>query len=120
GTGTAGVGGSGSCGDLIDDMEAGTGRICQGDGRVGYWYTYIDSSGFSSITPPVTEVPSRPVGFTPMWNSSTRAMHVSGAFSSYAGIGFLINAPVIYAPWSTFDASGRTGIDFYVKGTGWV
>ena len=49
-----------------------------------------------------------------------RAMHISGALTSYAGIGFLINAPVIDAPWSTFDASGRTGIEFWVKGKDYV
>jgi hypothetical protein len=105
---------------LIDDMEAGTGFICQGDGRVGYWYTYIDGLAGSSITPPVSESPSKPVAFSPPLGNSSHAMHASGAFSSYAGIGFLINAPVIDAAWSTYDASSRTGIEFSVKGTGYL
>ena len=40
--------------------------------------------------------------------------------TSYSGIGFLINAPVIDAPWSTFDASRYSGITFWVKGTAYA
>ena len=101
-------------------MEAGTGFICQGDGRVGYWYTYVDTLGGSSITPPASQSPSKPLVLSPAHNASTRAMHASGGFSSYAGIGFLINAPVIDGPWSTFDASGRNGIGFWAKGPPYV
>jgi hypothetical protein len=119
--GSLGSGGTGVCGDVIDDMEAGTGYICRGDGRVGYWYTYIDATLGSSITPPASESPSKPLVLSPARvGTSTRAMHASGVFLSYAGIGFLVNAPVIDDPWSTFDASGRTGVHFYAKGTGSV
>src|SRR6185369_13590354 len=36
---TTGTGGAGACGDLIDDMESNTGRICEGNGRAGHWFT---------------------------------------------------------------------------------
>jgi hypothetical protein len=116
--GTTGSGGTGACGNLLDDMEAGTGYICQGDGRVGYWYTYVDALTGSSITPPASESPAKPLSPSPARvAASTRAMHASGVYSSFAGIGFLVNAPVIDAAWGTFDASRYTGVRFYAKGT---
>jgi len=101
-------------------MEAGTGYICQGNGRVGYWYTYIDSSAGSTITPPATEDPTLPDVVSPARAASTHAMHASGIFSLFAGMGLLINAPVLNDPWSTFDASRYTGITFWAKGMGTV
>lgn len=47
-------------------------------------------------------------------------MHASGYTTSFSGIGFLVNAPVIDAPWSTFDASRYSGITFQVKGTAYA
>jgi hypothetical protein len=88
---------------------------------VGYWYTYIDPLATSSITPPPSESPSKPVMFSPARfpSTSTHALHASGYTTSYSGIGCLLNAPVIDAPWSTFDASRYSGIGFYAKGTGY-
>src|SRR5688500_8667533 len=33
------------CLGLIDDLEDGTGRICEGDGRIGVWYAFNDGTG---------------------------------------------------------------------------
>jgi hypothetical protein len=110
GSSTGGTGGSppGPCGALIDDMENGTGNICQGNGRTGHWFDYHDA--MSTLTPdnaiPAPDVISPPRG------TSTRAMHFSGTFVQYAGGGCFLDMPP-----STYNANGYTGIQFWMKGT---
>jgi hypothetical protein len=101
---------------LIDDMESGDGRICAGNGRMGYWYTYIDSLTGSSITPSPTMQPAMPSATSPARAASHWAMHGSGTFHSYAGIGCLVDAAV-GAGKHSINASGFTGIHFWAHGT---
>lgn len=123
--GSGGVGGTGGttsttpgpCGDLIDDMESGTGWICNGNSRVGHWFTYVDSySSKSSITPLPNTIALPELLSTPR-DTSQHAMHVAGKFTDYAGLGVLLNLPVFGQVPGVYDASGYTGIKFWVKGT---
>jgi len=115
--GTTATGGAVGCGALIDDMEAHTGWICQGNGRVGHWFTYVDSElTTSSIFPPPDTVALPELLSTPR-GTSQYAMHASGRFYSYAGIGCLLNTPVVDANHGTYNGSGYTGIKFYAKST---
>jgi hypothetical protein len=109
GTG-AGAGGAGGCGLLLDDMEDGSGNICQGNGRNGRWFSYHDAA---STFMPSGVVPA-PSAITPPRGASTRAMHLSGTFVDYAGAGFTLTA----SPASgTYNGNAFTGLRFYARGT---
>ena len=124
--GIVGTGGTstttpGPCGDLLDDMEADMGWICAGNGRVGSWYTYVDSDSTSSKISPATGSVAVPEPLpTPRVSTSLFAMHASGYAASYAGIGFLLNQPVTNGPTGTFSATGYTGFKFWAKGSGYL
>lgn len=124
GTGTGGmnqgVGGSGACGNLIDDMEDHTGFICQGSGRVGSWYSYIDTTSTSTISPPVDERPALPEKLNAARGASQYAMHEHGTDTSYAGLGCWLNNAAVTTIPSTFNATGLLGVSFYAIGTGGV
>jgi hypothetical protein len=110
GTGTAGTGtaGAGACGSLIDDMEAGTGYVCQGNGRTGSWFSYVSTYG--TFGPPGYPVPTTLLA-SPR-GASTRAMRAYGTNDEYAGFGcWLVTTP------ATYDASAYTGLRFYATGT---
>jgi len=108
--GAAGSGGGSGCGALIDDMEDATGRICQGSGRNGKWFSYRDGN---STLAPSGEIPA-PSAVSPPRGSSQRAMHTYGTFVQYAGIGCTLTA---VPQTQTFSAAAYTGIQFYAKGT---
>jgi hypothetical protein len=114
GAGTGG--GSGDCGNLIDNMESGDGYICTGNGRMGYWYTYIDTTSGSSITPPSTMKPILPSATSPTRAGSNWAMHASGTFHSYAGMGCILDATIAGSRQS-FNASAFTGVHFWAHGS---
>jgi hypothetical protein len=101
-------------------MEADTGMICQGNGRVGHWFTYIDSYATSTITPAPTQVPALPYAITTPRASSHYAMRAFGTYTSYAGIAALMNNAVIGQTPLTFNASNYTGVRFTTMGTGGV
>jgi hypothetical protein len=115
--GVGGLAGVGGCGNLIDDMEDGDGLICTGNGRSGHWFTYVDAA--SSITPPPSDtIPALPVLLPSPRGTSQSAMHASGTYTGYAGIGCLLNNPVIGQVPKTYDAvaAGFTGVRFFAKG----
>lgn len=116
--GSSATGGPVVCGTLIDDMEAVTGRICQGDGRIGHWFTYVDSDLSSSTISPSPGKVALPELLPTARETSRYAMHAKGRFYSYAGIGCLLNSSLEDGTHATFDASGYTGIRFYAKGSG--
>jgi hypothetical protein len=105
--GAAGAGGGDPCGALIDDFEAGTGLVCQGNGRAGYWFSYRDSA--STLTP--AEMPPHPSLLPTPRGSSQRALHPYGTFVQYAGVACYVSS----VP-TTYNAGAYTGIQFYVKG----
>jgi hypothetical protein len=117
-----------SCGLLIDDMEDGTGFICQGNGRRGAWYLYND--GLGTQVPAVTTpgVPILPTLIPGGRGTSTRAMYSSynydppercadflpdGAMAWGAGIGLDINFDG--QKYGLFDASAYDGITFWAR-----
>jgi hypothetical protein len=95
-------------------MEAATGRICHGSGRVGHWYTFKDSA--STITPDPAQLPALPQPVSPPRDTSHYAMSTSGTRVSYAGIGCMLNNSVIGDPPLGFNGSAYSGIQFYVRG----
>jgi hypothetical protein len=99
----------GPCGPLIDNMEDGTGNICKGNGRVGYWFSYADSASVILPNPVLPSLLSPPRG------SSQRAMHTYGTCVQQVGIGCFLNFGGVTA--STYNATGYTGIQFYAMGT---
>jgi hypothetical protein len=116
--GSTATGGTAGCGAVIDDMEAHTGWICQGNGRVGHWFTYVDDELTTSTIFPPPETVALPELLATPRGTSQYAMHTSGRFYSYAGIGCLMNTPTVASVPGTYDATGYTGIRFYAKGTG--
>jgi hypothetical protein len=116
--GSTATGGAVGCGAVIDDMEAHTGWICQGNGRIGHWYTYVDSELTTSTIFPPPDTVALPELLPTARGTSQYAMHASGRFYSYAGIGCLLNTPTVASTPGTYDGSGYTGIKFYAKGTG--
>ncbi|HEY3497530.1 MAG TPA: leucine-rich repeat domain-containing protein, partial [Polyangiaceae bacterium] len=128
--GTGGTGGTGGqadagrpsdddCGPLIDDVESGTGRICEGvEGRVGVWYAFNDegegATQWPELTPPGTPIPTSEIPNGR--GSSTRAMHTFGTpFTNWgAGIGF----DLVYdgTTYDRYDASAYSGITFWGRG----
>jgi hypothetical protein len=97
-------------------MESGDGLICAGSGRMGYWYTYIDTVSSSSISPAMTVKPAPPTATSPARTGSQWAMHASGTFSQYAGIGCVLDGAVGIKTHS-INASGYTGVHFWAHGT---
>jgi hypothetical protein len=103
------------CGEIISDLEDGTGHICEGNGRRGVWYAFNDSQStqWPAVTTPGTPIsPSLIPGGR---EESVRAMHTFGeGFSEWgAGIGFdLVFDGTTY---STYDASAYDGISFWAK-----
>ena len=116
----AGTGGTSGCGALVDDMEANNGKICEGNGRAGHWFTYIDSYSGSSITPSPSTVPALPYELTTPRTGSRYAMRAFGTYTSYAGIAALVNNAVIGQAPRTFNASSYTGVRFTAMGSGGI
>jgi hypothetical protein len=121
--GATGAGGSagnagGTCGLVIDNMEADTGVICQGNGRIGHWFAYNDGSSATTQTPPPNVAPTRPDPIQPPRGSSNYAMHTYGTFYTYGAIGCSLNGSTsnqVEVP-NAYNVSGYTGITFYAKG----
>jgi len=90
--GGTGAGGTlatgGGCGTKIDDMENGTGHICQGEGRTGGWYAFNSQSGTQWPAPTTPGIPIETSLIPGGRGASLRAMHTySDVAFSYAGIG---------------------------------
>jgi hypothetical protein len=108
GQGFSGAAGAGACGNMIDDMESGTGYTCEGNGRRGSWFSYVSTYGV--FNPPGNPVPTTLLAVPR--GESTRAMRAYGTNDAYAGFGcWLRETPL------TYDASAYTGIRFYAMGT---
>ena len=101
-------------------MEAHTGYICQGSGRIGHWFTYVDSYSTSSrISPaPNDTAPVLPELLSTARGTSQYAMHMTGTYYEYAGMGCVLNNATFGAVPKTFNATGLTGVTFYAKGSG--
>jgi hypothetical protein len=130
-TGTSGSVGAGGgvamTGPLLDDLTDGENTIAPFSGRVGYWYTYNDTTGTQwppsdpSGQSPFLVCPSSPAdcmlgpGHTPAPAADFWAeTHGTGFATWGAGMGFDLNdqPPVGKAP---YDASAYQGISFWGK-----
>jgi hypothetical protein len=99
-------------------MEADTGVICQGNGRIGHWYAY-NSGSSDTQTPPPNVAPTRPDPIQPPRGNSNYAMHTYGSFTMYGAIGCSLNGStsnLVEVP-SVYSLAGYTGITFYAKGS---
>ena len=118
GSGGAVAVGCGITPSLIDDFEDGEGSICASDGRSGHWFTYVDGMSSSSVTPPPSDsVAASPTKLSTPRGASQYAMHITGNDSTYAGVGVLLNNPVIGEVPGVYDAgaAGYTGVHFFMK-----
>jgi hypothetical protein len=115
---SGGAGGAKDCGLIIDNMEADTGLICRGNGRIGHWYTYNDQGTSTVQTPAQGTFPVLPAQISPSRGTSNFAMHTTGTFASLMGIGCSLNgAESVPEVVMTYDVSKFTGISFYAKGS---
>ena len=113
--GTGGATTAGPCGDLVDDMESGTGWICTGNDRVGFWFTYVDDYSSKSTITPAPESVAKPELLSTPRDASQLAMHAYGKYTDYAGLGVLFNLAVEGGTPKTYDASAYTGVRFWAK-----
>jgi len=108
----------GPCGPLIDDIEDGTGRICQGpEGRRGVWYAFNDDVGMqwpAPTTPGVAIATSEIPGGR---DDSQRAMHTYGMGYSYWGAGIGFDLAFDGTTYGLYDASAYSGVTFWARGT---
>jgi hypothetical protein len=97
-------------------MEDGDDTICLDEGRVGQWYTFNDGTGVQTPPPGVTANPSRIPGGR---GASRFAMHTFGLGCTGWGDGIGLNLNnASDASITPYDASGYSGIRFWVRGTG--
>jgi hypothetical protein len=130
GSGTAGTGavaggaGKRACGDLIDDMEDGSGRICTGEGRLGVWYAYNDGFGTQFPAPETPGTPILPSVIPGGRAGSTRAMFSRFVYDDLDGIGGTddvwgagigLDLSFDGVTYGTYDASRYDGITFYAR-----
>lgn len=123
--GVAGGAGKRACGDLIDDMEDGTGRICTGEGRVGVWYAYNDGLGTQWPAPEAPGTPILPLAIPGGRGASSRAMFsrfvyddldAIGSTDDPWGAGIGLDLDFDGFTYRTYDASRYDGITFYARG----
>lgn len=105
--------------DVIDDMESGSGRIFENDGRIGVWYVFND--GIVEQWPPLTE-PGEPALTDEIVGGrggSTRAMHTLGrgimTGCDYDCWGAGIGVDLMYdgLEYKAYDASAYSGLTFW-------
>ncbi|HEY8923408.1 MAG TPA: hypothetical protein VIU64_03445, partial [Polyangia bacterium] len=81
-------------------------------------FTYVDGVASSSVTPPPSDtVAAAPTKLATPRGASQYAMHITGNDSTYAGVGVLLNNPVIGEVPGVYDAgaAGYTGVHFFIK-----
>jgi hypothetical protein len=107
----------------IDDMENGMGTIFKICGRIGFWYTYHDSTAGGTLTPMAMATftdsavtPARPIGDS---GTSAMAARMTGnGFTIYgAGMGFDLQNPGGQSTKGLYDASMYSGVTFWAKGS---
>jgi Leucine-rich repeat (LRR) protein len=111
-------GAGGVCGTLIDDIEDGTGHICEGpEGRVGVWYAFNSDAGTQWPQPTTPGIPIPTSEIPGGRGASRRAMHTYGtAFGGWgAGVGF--DVAFDGTTYRVYDASAYAGVKFWARGT---
>ena len=119
-TGLGGAGGNHTCGSLIDDMESGTGWICEGEGRKGAWYAFNDAAGIQypgSIQDPAPKTPGDPILPSEIpggREGSSRAMHTRGQLGGWGG-GIGVDLSFDGRSYGLYDGSAYGGITFWAR-----
>jgi hypothetical protein len=109
------TGGEAGCGPLIDDLESGSGHICEGNGLIGVWYAFNDMKGeqWPAVTTPgvpiaISEIPGGR-------GASTRAIHTYGKGFYLWGAGVGVDFAFDGVSYGSFDASAYDGIRFWAR-----
>jgi endoglucanase len=97
---------------VVDDAEDNNNQLLVQGGRNGYWYTYIDNTKKSTITP---QAKTKFLQTADGANGSKFAPRMNGQISKegdplYAGVGFSLTDPK-----GPYDATQYTGISFWAK-----
>ncbi|APR85782.1 Hypothetical protein A7982_11131 [Minicystis rosea] len=102
-------------GDVIDNMEAGTGSILSQGGRIGSWYTYNDGTT-SGMQTPLAGGMFAPELIPGGHGTSTKAARTHGmGFTTWgAGMGFDLHNTGTTK--SAYDVSAFKGVAFWAKG----
>jgi hypothetical protein len=103
------------CLGLIDDLEDETGRICEGDGRIGVWYAFNDGTGTQWPAPTAPGVPIESSALPNARGASRRAMHTygDGAMKWHGGIG--IDFAFDGEHYDTYAAGLYDGVRFWAR-----
>jgi Leucine-rich repeat (LRR) protein len=105
-----------ACGPLIDDVESGTGRICQGDGRIGMWYAFND--GYFNLVQWPAPTPGVPIPTSDIpggRGASKRAMRTYGGAPGAWGAGLGIDLSFDGTTYGTYDARAWDGVTFWAR-----
>ncbi len=113
-SGTGGV--TIGAGDMIDDMEAGSGNILQQGGRIGSWYTYNDGS-VGATQAPVAGGPFLPEMIADGHGASTEAAHTAGAGFTLWGSGMGFDLHNDGTTKQAYSVAAFTGVAFWAKGS---
>lgn len=112
---TNNTGPDGSCGALVTDLEDGTGRICTGNGRLGVWYAFNDTTGTQW---PVITAPGDPIETSVIPDgrgNSLRGVHTFGNGFDDWGVGVGLDLAFDGSNYATYDASHYDGITFWAR-----
>ncbi|MBN2194347.1 MAG: leucine-rich repeat domain-containing protein [Polyangiaceae bacterium] len=123
GTGAADTGGVSvvgverrDCGPLIDDMEDGTGHVCDDGVRRGVWYAFNDEGAEQWPAPRTPGVPIPTAEIPGGRGESRRAMHTWGGTFTGWGAGIGVDLAFDGATYGLYDASAYDGVTFWVRG----
>jgi endoglucanase len=105
---------SGDGAGLIEDGEDGDKRGLVREGRGGYWFSFVDSSG-STLQPQGDFKLESPGHQGSLHAARMRGRTAASGDSVYAGIGLSLTDPR-----GPYDASRYDGISFWAKGPGHV
>ncbi|HEV8550491.1 MAG TPA: leucine-rich repeat domain-containing protein [Polyangiaceae bacterium] len=119
--GASGVGRAGAppdrdCGFVIDDMEDGSGYVCEGSGRVGAWYAFNDGKGTQWPAPTTPGVPIEVSLLDVPRGQSEHAIHTYGRDFGSWGAGVGVDLAFDGTTYGLYDASAYSGITFWVRG----
>jgi hypothetical protein len=111
-----------NCGSLIDDLEDGSGVICQGSGRVGAWYLFNDGLGtqWPRPTPGTPTPPSRNPSDGSLFAMASTFSHDPSARGNPDIIGALVGVDLQFdgTYYGAYDASAYEGITFRARSKG--
>jgi hypothetical protein len=118
---SAGAGAGGTppnvvCGLNLDDLESGTGHICEGvEGRLGVWYAFNDGRGVQWPAPTTPGVPIATSAIPGGRGRSARAIHSYGSGFTDWGVGVGFDLAFNGSKYGLYDARAYDGVTFWAK-----